>query len=251
MVQCLNCLEYVEKLKSNSHVIPRWALAQTKENGKNLSIAYGKASRNQKDLTTDSWCEKCEKGFANLDSVGASYFRHLSTSKGSREVNFQHFKYAFQSAAVHFHTSMFIYSLAVRFYLHHVTKGLLLREERVFKDLFEKYHNQEKMLIDINDVSKFFLTTVKLPAVVKGNIQLMINGYLVVIRPHISEDPTRWVEGPKDMQILKVTDPRVPYVKSFFQAMGPIRQELSCSQNKRNIGRSSDLPQPLYPFLLS
>ena len=56
MIQCPLCLEDVPQFKTNSHIIPKWALVRTKENGRNLSIAHGKVSKNQKDLMTESWC---------------------------------------------------------------------------------------------------------------------------------------------------------------------------------------------------
>lgn len=221
MIQCLNCLEFVEKLKSNSHIIPRWAMLKTKERGGNLSILYGKASNNTKDLMTESWCESCEKGFGNLDNVGSLVFKNLDKKYKCEynEINFQPFKYTFTTPGNLYYFSKFIYSTAVRLYLCSLNTGYSLREKEVFKDMFDKYQDDKKMRIDINDVSKFFSTTVKLPAVVKGKIQLMINGYLIVIHPDIYTDATDWLSGEKEMLILKVTDPRVPYVKSFFEAM--------------------------------
>lgn len=197
MKQCRNCLEQVEKFKSNSHIIPRWAMVKTKDRGRNLSIRHGEVSKNQTDLMTESWCENCEYN----------------------EINFQPFKYTFTTPGNLYYFSKFLYSVAVRLYLHSLNTDYSLREKEVFKDMFDKYHEDKKMRIDINDVSKFFDTTVKLPAVAKGKIQLMINGYLIVIHPDIYKDAIDWLSGEKEMLILKVTDPRVPYVKSFFEQM--------------------------------
>lgn len=221
MVQCKNCLEFVKEYKSNSHIIPRWAMVKTKDRGRNLSILHGEVSKNQKDLMTESWCEACEKGFGNLDNVGSLVFGNLDKKYKCEynEINFQPFKYTFTTPGNLYYFSKFIYSVAIRLYLHSLNTGYFLREKEVFKDLFDKYHEDKKMRIDINDVSKFFYTTVKLPGVAKGKIQIMINGYLVVIHPDICTDASQWLSGEKEMLILKVADPRVPYVKSFFEQM--------------------------------
>lgn len=221
MLKCPNCLEFVEKFKPNSHIVPRWAMVKTKERGRNFSILYGDVSKNQKDLVTESWCETCEKGFGNLDNVGSMVFENLDKKYKCEynEINFQPFKYTFKMSGNYYYFSKFIYSVAARLYLHSLSSSYSLRDKKVFRDMFDKYHEDKKMRIDINDVSKFFSTTVKLPGVTKGKIQLMINGYLIVIHPDIYKDATEWLSGEKEMLILKVTDPRVPYVKSFFQQM--------------------------------
>ena len=65
-IECPICLNLVFEFKPNCHIIPKWALDLTKEDGKNFSINSIKSGVNQKDLVAKSWCEECEKGFAGL-----------------------------------------------------------------------------------------------------------------------------------------------------------------------------------------
>jgi hypothetical protein len=220
MIRCKNCLEFVEKLKPNSHVIPKWVMVRTKDKGRNLSIKYGKISKNQNDLVTESWCHTCEEGFRDLDTYGATFFRNLEKYKGDiSDQKLKPFRYVFGSAGSYYVISKFILSLAVRHYLHSLTFGEPLREAAIFKVIFEKYHDDSKVQFTIFDVSKFALESVKLPSVVKGNIQMMINGYLIVIAPSVSKDAIAWLSDEKEMIIFRVTDPKIPYVKSFIEAM--------------------------------
>lgn len=78
--ECPICLQFVEKLKSGSHVIPKWAMKMTKQRGRYVSLVLKKnyepkAARGQSDLICDFWCETCENRFRDDDANGASFFR--------------------------------------------------------------------------------------------------------------------------------------------------------------------------------
>ena len=75
MVTCPLCLKTFSKLKTNSHVLPRWALSEIKTNGKNYLITPNGSKKNQKDFIADLVCEDCEKGFAVDDAVAAAVIR--------------------------------------------------------------------------------------------------------------------------------------------------------------------------------
>lgn len=82
MLQCPICLHWVEKFKSGSHVIPRWAMKMTKEGeGSYASLDlkqadHPKAIREQSDLICDLWCESCENLFRDDDANGARFFKN-------------------------------------------------------------------------------------------------------------------------------------------------------------------------------
>ncbi|MNJ96712.1 hypothetical protein D3C87_144430 [compost metagenome] len=80
MIDCPICLQSVEKLKSGSHVIPRWAMKLTKEGGNFASLDLKakdqpKAKREQDDLVCELWCENCENRFRDDDANGARFFK--------------------------------------------------------------------------------------------------------------------------------------------------------------------------------
>lgn len=74
---CPLCLNSVSQLKTNSHVIPRFLIVETKINGKN--VVFGKENikeRNQTDVKGDYVCEACEKKFTADDTFAAQFFEN-------------------------------------------------------------------------------------------------------------------------------------------------------------------------------
>lgn len=78
MIECPLCLNKVSKLKTNSHVIPRWIAKDTKnENGQNilLNIKENKVKSNQTDYKGDYVCSKCEDLFRDFDTYGSRVYK--------------------------------------------------------------------------------------------------------------------------------------------------------------------------------
>lgn len=76
MLQCPLCDSFVEKFKSNSHIIPKWAYSEIKENGRMIiATPDGVKEGVQKDPKGEFTCENCEKNFAKDDTFSARFFR--------------------------------------------------------------------------------------------------------------------------------------------------------------------------------
>jgi len=86
MLKCNICNNSFETLKSNTHIIPRCLIVETKENGKNVYISPRKLhERNQTDLVLDNgWCEFCEKLFSEDDAFAKLFIKDKKYIIGQR-----------------------------------------------------------------------------------------------------------------------------------------------------------------------
>ena len=85
MIQCPLCETEVEALKTNSHIVPRWMLAELKGNGRLVKMSAGETHlRSADDPKFDIVCAPCEENFAVDDTFSVSFFRatnHLLETK--------------------------------------------------------------------------------------------------------------------------------------------------------------------------
>ena len=214
MIRCPICSNLVSEFKPNCHVLPRWALNLTKEDGRNFLISTEKSGLNQSDLKTQSWCQECEKEFAYLDSVGAVFFRDndklLATDKSELNI------YRFHDIETYHWVRRFISSIVVRYYLYLLNDRRVYIGESIYNDIFKAYLNDQEIHFVLHDTRKFNWTTSGCPAPAFGTIQLMINGILIVLTTDMFEkDYYRIKTG--EVIVCHVTDPSSPLAKQLEQ----------------------------------
>lgn len=121
MINCPLCLSQVIKLKTNSHVIPRWMLVQIKQNGKLKKITSDQGSRwSQADQMGDIVCDYCEQRFTLTDTFSVDFFRHKKYFVGSKsilEANLT-YKVNFHLAAAKQPLSLFFVGILLRSHLY-------------------------------------------------------------------------------------------------------------------------------------
>lgn len=79
---CPLCLNHVEQLKTNSHIIPRFMMKKTKVNGQNVVFSNATViEKNQKDLMADIVCSKCELRFKDNDDFAKHFFEFQKYTK--------------------------------------------------------------------------------------------------------------------------------------------------------------------------
>lgn len=77
MIRCPLCEKNVHRLKTNSHIIPRWMLADLKEEGRLVKIVQDKVhERAQDNPKFDIVCDQCEEAFRKDDTFSAQFFRY-------------------------------------------------------------------------------------------------------------------------------------------------------------------------------
>lgn len=70
-MECLMCNEECTSFKTNSHILPRFIIKQSKENGKNTLIGLDSGEvikNNQNDFKADFICDKCEASFNTIET---------------------------------------------------------------------------------------------------------------------------------------------------------------------------------------
>jgi hypothetical protein len=213
--QCPVCSNLVFEFKPNCHVIPKWALNLTKEDGKNFVMSAVKNDVNQADMKTQSWCEDCEKEFAWLDGVGALFFRDndrlLSESKSEANI------YVFHDMNFYKLVRLFLCSVVVRYYLYLLNDRKLSIGESIYNDIFKAYLNDHDINFVIHDMKKFSSTTSGCPVPAFKTIQLMLNGILVVLTTDMFAREYYKLR-PGEIIVYNVTTV-TPYVKQFKEML--------------------------------
>lgn len=75
MPECGLCEKLVLKLKTNSHIFPRWTLKELKENGKLVKISEDEVRPgHQSDPKGDFVCDGCELLFGDDDAWATTFF---------------------------------------------------------------------------------------------------------------------------------------------------------------------------------
>lgn len=213
MIQCPLCSEFVLRLKSGCHVIPRWQIILTKDfNGKYFEISSNKTGSSQTDIKTESWCESCEKVFASLDGYGAIFFRdNPNLLKIRHESN----KYVFNSLENYFKFKKFVSSIVIRHHLYALTNHIaLIQTGGILNDFYKAYLNKSDIYVELHDMRDFFLSTSGLPIVSQGTIQVVINGFLAVLAVSTESQKSFPLEE-GEILFYKVMDYNHPYVKSL------------------------------------
>lgn len=214
MIQCPICFNYVPELKPNCHIIPKWALDLTKEDGKNFVMSTIKTGPNQSDLKTQSWCADCEKGFAGLDGAAVVFFRDNPKllSDGKSEMN----KYVFHDVASYRNIRRFLTSVVARYYLYLLNERKTAIGESIYTDIYKAFLNDEDVYFVLRDMRKFLSTTSGCPVPSFGTIQLMINGILIVLTMDMIGREF-FKLNPGEIVVHYITDPENPYVKQHIE----------------------------------
>lgn len=215
-IQCPICLYLVSEFKPNCHVIPKWVLNLTKEDGKNFVMSAAKTGPNQSDIKTQSWCEECEKAFARLDTAGAIFFRDheklLSQDKHPLSV------YAFNNIEDYNVVRQFIMSIVARYYLYLLNDRKMHFGESIYTEVYKAFLIYEDFYFTLHDMRKFSGSTSNCPVPSFGTIQVMINGILVILTKDMIEREIYNLK-PGEILVRHVTDPSTPYVKQFKELL--------------------------------
>jgi hypothetical protein len=218
-------LNEVEKFKSGSHVLPRWQMRLTKDNGQNRKIENNSIINNQRDLITESWCSQCEKTFAVLDGIGANFFRDkyafirdYKTVQDGIPVEFEsHDNSNFEDV------KRFIESVIVRYYLHHLTQNLRLENAEFFERALNSYHEKRPVYVLIFNIVP--LKTCTMEPLAEGNCVLfVINGYLIQVYETLEAlGPELLACQGDEIFIPKITDPRHSFIQNLADTVGRVK----------------------------
>lgn len=182
-MKCRHCGYQVARFKSNAHVIPRWAMKLTKDNGLYRRLGPLERRIGQEDLTTESWCYDCEDQFAILDNFGANFLKnhryllHPSVATCNRSLFFEAHDLEVEPAL-----NVFLSSIVTRMYLHHIENGIGLKHFSTYSKIFKNYIYGKDNFIAITKYPDLKGAVQELLADEKS-VTFALNGYHVAIHP--------------------------------------------------------------------
>lgn len=239
MIQCPLCLNQVEKLKSNSHIIPRCLMAPMKEQGSFIAFENNQIISKTQDMKDDIVCNECEVRFGEDDRFAALFYRDANYFLYKRinpnEPSFGEIEAHHPEAKPKLLS--FLVSVAVRGHLHLMKSHNydLLRDER--DSIFQMYLDRKI------EESRMFATTYRLQEYHQCNsspARVDYRGHKSIIFVIYGYQSLLFLDGrdaPLDHRSANISDELViPIIEGNNHSVGMMHDRLiSTYKNKLNM----------------